>query len=81
MTEDEYKSLDAVEKGPNENDQSNWSEWSAPFTVSGNKINLPSPRRFFQFEVSIESEEVLDGLRLKSLTVDHSIPPLAQQVI
>ena len=81
VTEDEYKSLDAVEKGPIENDLSNWSEWSAPFTVSGNKINLPSPRRFFQFEVSIESEEVLDGLRLKSLTVDHSIPPLAQQVV
>ena len=81
VTEEEYNSLDAVYKGPIENDLSNWSEWSAPFFVSGQRINLPSPRRFFQFEVSIESDEVLDGLRLKSLTVDHSIPPLAQQVV
>jgi hypothetical protein len=81
VSEAEYNSLTAVEKGPIEDDQTEWSTWSAPFTESGQQINLPSPRQFFQFEVKMESEEILEGIRINSLSVEHSIPPLAQQTV
>jgi hypothetical protein len=68
-------------RGPVEDDQDNWSEWSAPFADSGQQIDLPSPRRFFQIEIGLESRSLLDGIRVNSLTVEHSIPPLAQQLI
>ena len=76
-----YNGLTLVEKGPIEDDQTEWSEWSAPFQESGQAIELPSPRRFFQFEVAMESDEILDGIRIRSLSVEHSIPPLAQQTV
>jgi len=81
VTEDEYKSLDEGVRGPIEEDQVNWSLWSAPFTESGQPIQLPSPRRYFQFEVQIKSGAILDGLRLNSLTVEHTIPPVAQLLV
>ena len=81
VTEAEYNGLTLVEKGPIEDDQREWSEWSTPFFESGQIIQLPSPRRFFQFEVTMESDEILDGIRIKSMSVEHSIPPLAQQAV
>ena len=81
VTEAEYNGLTLVEKGPIEDDQREWSEWSTPFFESGQLIQLPSPRRFFQFEVTMESDEILDGIRIKSMSVEHSIPPLAQQAV
>ena len=35
VTEEEYKSLDEGVRGPIDDDQINWSLWSAPFTESG----------------------------------------------
>ena len=81
VTEDEYRSLDEGVRGPIDDDQVNWSLWSAPFTESGQPIQLPSPRRYFQFEVRIESGAILDGLRLTSLSVEHTIPPVAQLLV
>ena len=81
VTEAEYNGLTLVEKGPIEDDQREWSEWSTPFFESGQLIQLPSPRRFFQFEVIMASDEILDGIRIKSMSVEHSIPPLAQQAV
>ena len=81
VTEADYNGLTLVEKGPIEDDQREWSEWSTPFFESGQLIQLPSPRRFFQFEVTMESDEILDGIRIKSMSVEHSIPPLAQQAV
>ncbi len=81
VTEDEYKALEAGVRGPVDDDQVNWSLWSAPFTESGQLIQLPSPRRYFQFEVRIESGAILDGLRLTSLSVEHTIPPVAQILV
>jgi hypothetical protein len=81
VSQSDYKRLDASVRGPSEEDQTNWSEWSSPFTESGQQIELPSPRRYFQFEIAMESQAILDGIRVNSLSVEHSIPPLAQQLI
>lgn len=81
VTEAEYQALDEGVRGPIDDDQVNWSLWSAPFTASGQPIQLPSPRRYFQFEVRIESGAILDGLRLTSLSVEHTIPPVAQSLV
>ena len=76
-----YGRLQPQFKGPVEDDQRNWSEWSAPFTEPGQQINLPSPRQYFQIEVELSGQTILDGIRVNSLAVEHSIPPLAQQLI
>ena len=81
VTESEYNSLDEGVRGPIDDDQVNWSLWSPPFTESGQPIQLPSPRRYFQFEVRMESNAILDGLRLRSLSVEHTIPPVAQLLV
>ena len=81
VTEDDYNRLDEGVRGPIDDDQVNWSLWSAPFTESGQAIQLPSPRQYFQFEIQIKSGAILDGLRLNSLTVEHTIPPVAQLLV
>jgi len=81
VTEDEYNKLGQNEQGGFQDDQVNWSLWSSPFTSSGQRIALPSPRRYFQFEIAMKSQSILDGIQVTSLSVEHSIPPLAQQLI
>ena len=81
VTEDEYNKLSQNERGGFQDDQVNWSLWSSPFTSSGQRITLPSPRRYFQFEIAMKSQSILDGIQVSSLSVEHSIPPLAQQLI
>ena len=81
VSESAYNKLQPNVRGPVEDDQVNWSEWSAPFPASGQRIDLPSPRRFFQLEIALQSQSILDGIRVNSLAVEHSIPPLAQQLV
>ncbi len=81
VSESQYRKLDEQLQGPVGDDVINWSSWSAPFLTSGRQIDLPSPRRYFQFEIAVESQASLDGVRVKSLAVEHSIPPLAQQLV
>ena len=81
VTEDEYNKLGQNEQGGFQDDQVNWSLWSSPFISPGQRITLPSPRRYFQFEIAMKSQSILDGIRVSSLSVEHSIPPLAQQLI
>lgn len=81
VSEAEYNKLAEGVRGPIKEDSANWSPWSAPFTASGQRIDLPSPRRYFQFEINMESRAILDGVRVTSLSVEHFIPPLARQVV
>lgn len=81
VTEAQYQGLDDQARGPIEDDQVNWSPWSPSFAASGEKIDLPSPRRFFQLRAELESRAILDGVRLKSVAVEYAIPPLAQQLV
>ena len=76
-----HASLDEGVRGPIYDDQINWSLWSAPFTESGQPIQLPSPRQYFQFEIQIKRNAILDGLRLNSFSVEHTIPPVAQLLV
>ncbi|MCH6586899.1 MAG: hypothetical protein IH805_01085 [Proteobacteria bacterium] len=55
VTEDEYNKLGREEQVEPQEDQVDWSLWSSPFTASGQRITLPSPRRYFQFEIDMES--------------------------
>ena len=80
VTEDAYKSLTADVKGGIEADQVNWSTWSEPFTVSGQAVMLPSPRRFVQFRGIMESGRISDGLRVDDLTLEIASPPLARRL-
>ena len=81
VSESDYNSLSPDDRGGIEDDQVNWSPWSEPFTQSGQLISLPSPRQFFQFRVVMESESILDGIRLDSLAIEISSPPLANSLI
>ena len=81
VSEDEYENLPGAEQGPIEEDQVDWSLWSTPFTTSGQVINLPSPRQWFQFQINLESQAILDGVRVTSLDVEYIVPPVAQGVI
>ena len=81
VSESDYNSLAPDDRGGIEDDQINWSPWSEPFTESGKLIALPSPRQYFQFRVVMESRSILDGIRLDSLAVEISSPPLANSLI
>ena len=82
VTERDWNGLGPAGKGPIEDDQINWSRWSAPFAVSdGERITLPSPRQYFQFAFTVESHSILDGARVTSMSVDYAVPPLAREVL
>ena len=81
VSESEYNKLSEEKRGPIEEDQVDWSLWSFPFAGSENTIELPSPRRYFQFRSVLESRTILDGVQVKSLGVEYAVPPLAQQLI
>ena len=79
VSETEYFDNPA-DQGPIEDDQTNWSRWSPPFTESGQLVNLPSPRQFVQFRVSLESGSILDGMRINDIELELSSPPMAQSI-
>ncbi len=81
VTGAEYRSLDPHQQGEPEDDQSRWSLWSAPLTEPDARIDLPSPRRYFQFQVMLDSGEILDGVGLDGLSVSYATPPLAREVL
>ena len=80
VSEDEYGKVEASYRGPIEDDRVNWSSWSSPVDVSGRRTDVPGPRRYFQFQIAMDSRSILDGIRLTSLTAEHTIPPLAGQL-
>lgn len=57
-----------------------WSLWSETYTVSGSPFRSPSPRRYFQLEVELDSDDPLAATVLESLTV-HYVRPLARQAL
>lgn len=81
VSAEEYNKLAPSLQLPIEDDLVNWSSWSSPFNNSGQRVDLPSPRRFFQLAVAMESQAILDGVRVTSLAVEHAIPPLAKELL
>ena len=81
VSENAYNSLPSDLRGVVEEDLDGWSTWSAPLSESPSRVDLPSPRQFFQLEVSMESLGILEGLRLKSVDIEYFVPPLANGVL
>lgn len=74
VSEAQYLGLDDSERGRIEEDAELWSPWSPPL-VSGQQLPLPSPRPFFQLQISLESASVQHTVGLDSLVIEHEVPP------
>lgn len=63
-------------------DTENWSFWSAPYPSSGEvPIVSPGPRRYFQFQIQFQSGFFTDRVKVDSVAIEFSSPPVAQEVI
>jgi hypothetical protein len=74
------------EPGPVKDDLVNWSPYSTPYPASaangpGIDISSPSPRRYFQFQVSFQSSDLEAARLLKALSFEMLSPPFADQII
>lgn len=72
--------------GPVKDDLVNWSPFSPPYPASaangsGILITSPSPRRYFQFRVSFQSNNLEAARLLKSLRFELLTPPFADQIV
>ena len=83
ITAEEWAKLPPGESNADTYDREHWSVWSAPHSVSGEQITSPSPRRYFQFRITLQGNpgDVMAGGRLDSLWLEYSTPPLAQRVV
>jgi hypothetical protein len=93
MGGEEYEGLPSVDSsgrswdpGPVENDLVDWSPFSTPYSSSaangpGIPVSSPSPRRYFQFEVLFETDNVDHARVLTSLSVDFQTPAFADEVV
>ena len=81
VTEDEYNGLAKDVQGRVEDDQVNWSRWSSPITETGVLLDLPSPRQYLQFRVTMTSGSILDGIRVSDLNLEIANPPLANGLV
>jgi hypothetical protein len=81
VTEAEYNKLEAHQQGGIEEDQTQWSPWSAAWTQPGVRIDRPSPRRYFQLRAQMESGAIRDGLNVSDLAVRYATPPLALELL
>jgi len=93
MTRLEYEQLPQFdnlgrewEPGSAQDDLVNWSPFSTPFPPEdangpGSPIVSPSPRRYFQFQVLFDSEDLEAARVLGSLSFDLLAPPLADDVV
>jgi hypothetical protein len=80
---DEYDKL-RDDRGAMTLDTEHWSSWSSPYTVAAGTAPMasPGPRRYVQFQVEFGAGNTFeDGVRLHSLSLDYSRPPLAEQVV
>ena len=68
------------QQGSIQDDQTNWSFWSAPHVSSGEEIQAPDARRFVQVRAFMTSEEAFAFGRLNSLALEFS-PLLANPVV
>lgn len=74
------------EAGSVKEDLVNWSPFSTPFRAStangpGAPIISPNPRRYFQFQVVFQSDDLESVRVLPSLSVDFLAPPLADELV
>ena len=81
ITKRAYEILKPAERDPDTYDRTNWSLWSLPHLISGERITSPGPRRYFQFSIRLESGDVMEMARVDSFAFQYSTPPLANSVV
>lgn len=90
----EYERLPVVDangvtwaKGSIKDDLEHWSPWSPPYPLDegtsphGTPIISPSPRRFLQFRVSAQSNDIHSARRLERISLSYLTPPLADEFV
>lgn len=66
------------ERGPIQTDTQNWSQWQP--AGNGDQLNLPAPRRFFQFRVNFVNHELDAGRAIDRLAFSYAQPPVERIV-
>lgn len=80
---DEYNRL-RDDQGDVVLDTEHWSFWSPPYPIEVGEEPMisPGPRRYVQFQLDFKAGDSFDdGVRVRSLSLEYSKPPLAQQVV
>lgn len=77
VTQSRYEKLIASFRGPIETNLqpgAGWSPWSETYTVAGSRFRSPSPRRYFQLELELLSDDPDASVTLSELGVEYSRP-------
>ena len=78
---------DVWERGAVREDLANWSPWTSPYDPveatgeEGALILSPGPRRYFQFRVGFQSDDLESAKVLRQLSFDFTTPPLADVLV
>jgi len=94
LLRDEYLDLpakggpsDVWERGPVRDDLANWSPWTSPYDAAagtsseGALVLSPGPRRYFQFRVDFQSDDLEAAKILRQFSFDFTTPPLADVLV
>ena len=94
LLRDEYLDLparggpsDVWERGAVRDDLANWSSWTSPYdplegtSEQGTLVLSPGPRRYFQFRVDFQSDDLESAKVLRQLSFDFTTPPLADALV
>jgi len=69
-------------RGPVTYDEENWSHWSVPaYQSPGKQIISPGPARYFQFRITIWTDDFRETISVDSLWFEFSSPPLAEKLL
>ena len=82
VSEGKYAKLGFFKKGRIDTLQvagSDWSNWSAPYTRSGDPIASPSPRQYLLLRARLTTPDPLDAASLHSIRLNFN-PPVAKQL-
>ena len=88
ISEEEYYKLNQPvpdypkphQRGSVIHDEEHWSYWSPSYTVSGEDVDSPEPRRYIQFRITLGTENVDEMVRMDSLWIELA-PPAADEVV
>ena len=94
LLRDEYLDLpakggpaDVWERGPVRDDLANWSPWTSPYdpvagtSSEGALVLSPGPRRYFQFRIDFQSDDLESAKILRQFSFDFTTPALADVLV
>ena len=74
LTELTYNRLKENERGPIRVDVANWSQWQ--LAGNGDNLNLPAPRRYFQFSIDFANSNLAASRAVADLSFEFEQPPV-----